>query len=131
MTNHISLMSKNSHVPARKAMDDTKGRFHIRFISLPQRDPSMAEYIGFTMKNNIMHNAIPEHSDASLATANGNTNITAIVTVIHKTYSLATSFFIIYPVHSCVLFHSAKKGLCILTIPYFPKNRLQNPCLLN
>ena len=35
------------------------------------------------MKNNIMHNAIPEYSDASLATANGNTNITATVTAIH------------------------------------------------
>ncbi len=75
-------MSKNSHVPARKAIDDTKGRFHIRCISLPQRNPSMAEYIGLTMKNNIMHNAIPEHSEASLATANGNANITATVTAI-------------------------------------------------
>lgn len=80
MINHTSLMSKNSHVPARKAMDDIKGRFHIRRISLPQRNPSMAEYIGFTMKNNIMHNAIPEHSEASPPTANGNTNITAKVT---------------------------------------------------
>ncbi len=91
MINHTSLMSKKSHVPARKAMDDTKGRFHIRRISLPQRNPSMAEYIGFTMKNNIMHNAIPEHSDASLATANGNTNITATVTAIHVMITLRRS----------------------------------------
>lgn len=80
MMNHTSLMSKNSHVPARKAMDDTKGRSHIRRISLPQWNPRMAEYIGLTMKNNIMHNAIPEHYEASLATANGNANITAIDT---------------------------------------------------
>ncbi len=76
-------MSKNSHVPARKAIDATKGRFHIRRISLPQRNPSIAEYTGLTMKNNIMHNAIPEHSEANLATTNGNANITATVAVIH------------------------------------------------
>lgn len=84
-------MSKNSHVPARKAMDDTKGRFHIRRISLPHRNPSMAEYIGLTMKNNIMHNAIPEHSEASRATANGNTNITATVTAIQIMITLRPS----------------------------------------
>ena len=84
-------MLKNSHVPARNAMDDTKGRFHIRRISLPQRNPSIAEYIGLTMKNNIMHNAIPEHSDASLATANGNANITATVTAIQVVITLRLS----------------------------------------
>lgn len=84
-------MSKNSHVPVRKAMDATKGRFHIRRIFLPQRNPSMAEYIGLTMRNNIMHSAIPEHSDASLATANGNANITATVTVIQVMITLQPS----------------------------------------
>lgn len=84
-------MSKNSHVPARKATDDTKGRFHIRRISLPQRNPNMVEYIGLTMKNNIMHNAIPEHSEASFATANGNTNITATVTAIQFMITLRPS----------------------------------------
>ena len=44
----------------------------------------MAEYIGFTMKNNIMHNAIPEHSDASLATANGNATIITTDIVSHS-----------------------------------------------
>ncbi len=82
MINHTSLMSKNSHVPARNAIDDTKGRFHICRIFLPQRNPSMAEYIGLTIKNNIMHNAIPEHSDANPATAKGSTNITVTVTAI-------------------------------------------------
>ena len=42
----------------------------------------MAEYIGLTIKNNIRHNAIPEHSEASLATANGNANITTTLTEI-------------------------------------------------
>ena len=83
MINHTSIMSKNSHVPARKAIDDTKGKFHILCISLLQRNPSMAEYIGLTMKNNIMHKAIPEHSKANRATTNGNANITATVTTIH------------------------------------------------
>ena len=41
--NHISFMSKNNHVPARKAIEDTNGRFHIRRIFLPQLKPSIAE----------------------------------------------------------------------------------------
>jgi hypothetical protein len=84
-------MSKNSHVPARKAMDDTKGRLHIRRISLPQRNPSMAEYIGLTMKNNIMHNAIPEHSEASFATANGNAIIITTDNVSHSIIAVRLS----------------------------------------
>mgnify|MGYP006909772267 CR=1 FL=1 len=69
-------------------MEETKGRFHILFVSFPQRTPSIREYAGLTMKNNSMHNAIPEHSGANLATANGNANITAIVTAIHIIISL-------------------------------------------
>ncbi len=91
MINHTSLMSKNSHVPARNAIDDTKGRLHIFRIFLPQRNPSMAEYIGLIMKNNIMHNAIPEHPDANPATANGSANITAIVTAIQVMITLRLS----------------------------------------
>ncbi len=41
--NQTSLMSKNNHVPARKAIEDTNGRFHIRRIFLPQLKPSIAE----------------------------------------------------------------------------------------
>lgn len=86
-------MSKNIQVPARKAIDDTKGRFHIRRIYLPQRNPSMAEYIGFTMKNNIIHNAIPEHSDASLATANGNAIIITTDIVSHSIIAFRLSIY--------------------------------------
>lgn len=43
------------------------------------------------MKNSIMHNAIPEHSDANLATANGNANITIAVTVIQIITALRLS----------------------------------------
>lgn len=104
-------MSKNSHVPARKAMDDTKGRFHIRRISLPQRISSIAEYIGLTMKNNIMHNAIPEHSEASLATANGNANITAIVMAIHIMIILRLSI----AAYSYLCQNQANHGLSSMT----------------
>ena len=75
-----SLMSKNSHVPARKAIEDTNGRFHIRRMFLPQLNPSIAEQIGLMMENSIMHNTIPKHSVANRATANGNMNITVTVT---------------------------------------------------
>lgn len=86
-------MSKNIQVPARKAIDDTKGKFHILRIFLPQRNPSMAEYIGLTMKNNIMHNAIPEHSDASLATVNGNAIIITTDIVSHSIISFRLSIY--------------------------------------
>lgn len=76
-------MSKKIHVPARNTMADTKGRFHILQMSFPQRLPSIAEYIGLIMKNRIIHNAIPEHSDASLATAKGSASITTMVTASH------------------------------------------------
>lgn len=62
------------------------------------------------MKNNIKFNAIPESAGTSCAVTNGNVNITAIDTANHKTDYLEISFFIIYPVHSCVLFHSAQKN---------------------
>lgn len=58
------------------------------------------------MKNNIMHNAIPEHSEASVATANGNANITAIVTAIQVMITLRLSIskisyrYTIYAPHS-------------------------------
>lgn len=84
-------MSKKIHVPARNAMEETKGRLHILFASFPQRAPSISEYAGLTMKNNSMHNAIPEHPGANLTTANGNANITATVTAIHIIISLRIS----------------------------------------
>ncbi len=36
-------MSKNSHAPAIKAIEDTKGNFHIWRMFLPQLKPSITE----------------------------------------------------------------------------------------
>ena len=45
------------------------------------------------MKNNIMHNAIPEHSGACLATANGNAIIITTDIVSHSIIAFRLSIF--------------------------------------
>lgn len=72
-------MSKNSHVPDKNIVAEINGRFHICLTFLPQKKPNMIEYTGLTIKNNIMHNAMPLHSPARRATAKGRTNMTTIV----------------------------------------------------
>lgn len=49
----------------------------------PAAIPRIIEYIGFITRNNIMHIAMPAHSDANLATVNGSKNITAMVMPVH------------------------------------------------
>lgn len=84
-------MSKNNHVPARKAMDDTRGRFHI-LTNIPAATESMKGGI-YRIDNEEQYHAqsIPKHSEASLATANGNANITAIVSAIQVMITLRPS----------------------------------------
>ncbi len=50
---------------------------------LPATIPSIIEYIGLMIRNNIMHKTIPAHSDATLATKNGRRKITVSVMHIH------------------------------------------------
>ncbi|WP_417189117.1 hypothetical protein [Bacteroides sp.] len=81
--NQISLMSKNSQTPKRNMVADSNGRLHICLTFFPQVTPKSMEYIGLKIKNSIIHNAIPVHSDANFATANGRINITTAVMPSH------------------------------------------------